>query len=163
MEQLSQLVERLARNHVECVLVGGYAVTAYAGALMTRDVDVACRMTPDNLLRVYTALTDLHPRHRMSPQKPPFTREDALRPDWKNLYLATDIGPLDCLGAIAGLGDFEICLANSQPLDLGDFSLRILTLDALIIAKKALNRPRDHHAVLELEIVRERVRQQPPP
>jgi len=56
------------------------------------------------------------------------------------------------------LGNFEDCLKLSELLDLGEFSLRILTLDALIDSKKALDRPKDHHAVLELEIIRERLK-----
>jgi hypothetical protein len=34
----------------------------------------------------------------------------------------------------------------------------VLTLDALILAKRATGRPRDLHAVLELEAIRERLR-----
>jgi hypothetical protein len=39
-----------------------------------------------------------------------------------------------------------------QPLDA-----LFLTLDALILARRASNRPRDLHAVLELEAIRERL------
>jgi hypothetical protein len=35
-----------------------------------------------------------------------------------------------------------------------------LTLDALIRAKRAMGRPRDLHAVLELEAIRERLQRQ---
>lgn len=127
-------------------------------ALMTQDVDVACHMTVENLLRLHAALEDLHPVHRITTSRPPFTREEAARTGWKNIYLQTDWGQLDCLGEVAGLGDFDSCLARSEILELGEFSLRILTLDALIESKKALDRPRDRHAVLELEVIRERLR-----
>lgn len=156
MDQLLELAERLSRNKVEFVLVGGYAVTAYAGALLTKDLDIACRMAPDNLRRIYDAVADLHPRHRMSPARPPFTEKDVERADWNNLYLATDLGQLDCIGTVAGIGDYEACLLQTRILDLGGFQIRILTLDALIDTKKALNRPRDRHAALELEAIRER-------
>lgn len=127
-------------------------------ALMTQDVDVACRMSAENLLRLHAALEDLHPVHRITTSRPPFTKEDAAKPGWRNIYLQTDWGQLDCLGEIVGLGGFDECLARSEMLELGGFSIRILTLDALIESKKALARPRDRHAVLELEVIRERLR-----
>lgn len=54
----------------------------------------------------------------MTPQKLPFTREQAQRSDWKNLYFSTDWGQLDCLGEIKGVGDYMACQASSEPLDL---------------------------------------------
>jgi len=125
---------------------------------MTRDVDIVCRMQPDNLLRLFEVLEPLHPVRRMTPQRLPFTREQAGKTDLKNLYLSTDWGQLDCLGEVKGLGDYAACLALSEPIDLDGTEIRVLTLDALITAKRAMGRPRDLHAVLELEAIRERRR-----
>ena len=41
---------------------------------------------------------------------------------------------------------------------MNDSEIRVLTLDALIEAKRAMGRPRDLNAVLELEAIRERLR-----
>jgi hypothetical protein len=49
-------------------------------------------------------------------------------------------------------------LACSEPIDLDGTVIRVLTLDALIDAKRAMGRPRDLRAVLELEAIRERLR-----
>lgn len=125
---------------------------------MTRDVDVACRMEPDNLVRIFEAYEELHPVHRMTPQRLPFIREQAEQGGLKNLYLSTDWGQLDCLGEIKGIGGYEECLAESEPIDIDGVVIRVLTLDALIRAKRAMGRPRDLHAVLELEAIRERQR-----
>jgi len=57
---------------------------------------------------------------------------------------------------VKGLGDYHACLAVSEPIALENATLRVLTLDALITAKRAMGRPRDLHAVLELEAIRER-------
>lgn len=125
---------------------------------MTRDVDVVCRMDSDNVVRLYEAVAGLNPVHRMTPQRLPFTREQASKGDLKNLYLSLDWGQLDCLGEIKGLGDYAACLARSEEIDIGGTVIRVLTLDALIDAKRAMGRPRDLHAVLELEAIRERLR-----
>lgn len=130
----------------------------HGGSMMTRDVDIACRMEPDNLIRLFDAFSALHPVHRMTPQRQPFTREQAERGELKNLYLATDWGQLDCLGEIKGVGGFAECLAQSEEIDLEGGAVRVLTLDALIASKRAMGRPRDLHMVLELEAIREKRR-----
>jgi hypothetical protein len=137
---------------------GGLGTLLHGSALLTRDVDVACRMEPENLLRLYEAFAELHPVHRMTPQRLAFTREQAAKGDLQNLYLSTEWGQLDCLGEIKGVGDYAACLACSEPIDLDGTVIRVLTLDALIDAKRAMGRPRDLHAVLELEAIRERLR-----
>jgi len=155
IDQLRELVARLAGAEVRFVLVGGYAATSHGSSLVTRDVDVALDLSPENLKKLHDALQDLNPHHRMGKEKRPFTEQDASDPNWKNLYLTTDWGQLDCLGEVAGIGSFEDCEKKSEVLDLGDFQLRILTLDALIEAKRAIGRPKDIHAVHELEAIRE--------
>lgn len=130
----------------------------HGSALMTRDVDVVCALDSENLVRIHTALEDLHPVHRMTPARLPFTVEQALSGGLKNLYLTTDWGQLDCLGEVKGVGDYETCLRQSEVLEIDGRALRVLSIDALIQAKRAMGRPRDLHAVLELEAIREQQR-----
>lgn len=158
---LKEIIRRLAEYDVAFVLGGGFGVVAQGSSLVTRDVDVVCQMDPENLLRIYESLADLHPVHRMTSRRLPFTRDQATQADLKNLYLSTDWGQLDCLGEIKGLGDHAACLTRSEPIDIDGSVIRVLTLDALIDAKRAMGRPRDLHAVLELEAIRERRREDP--
>ena len=158
MKNLTRITQRLSEFQVEFVIAGGLGTLIHGGAQMTRDVDVVCRMEPVNLLRIFQAFENLHPVHRMTPQRTSFTREQAETGGLKNLYLSTDWGQLDCLGEIKGIGDYAECLAKSETFDLDGQSMHVLTLDALIEAKRAMGRPRDLHAVLELEAIRERLR-----
>jgi len=162
VKELTRITRRLAEYQVEFVIAGGLGTFMHGSSLMTRDVDVACRMEPDNLLRLFEALETLRPVHRMTPQRLPFTRGQAEQGGLKNLYLSTDWGQLDCLGEIKGIGGYTECFARSEALDLDGAEIRVLTLDALIEAKRAMGRPRDLHAVLELEAIRERLRGQSP-
>lgn len=155
MENLTRITQRLAEFRVEFVIAEGLGTLMHGGALLTRDVDVACRMDRENLLRLFEALQDLHPVHRMAPEKRPFTRDQVERGGIKNLYLSMDWGQLDCLGEIKGLGGYEDCLTQSEAVNLDGVEVRVLTLDALITAKRAMGRPRDLHAVMELEAIRE--------
>jgi hypothetical protein len=138
------------------VIVGGFGALSWGSSLVTRDVDVACDLNPTNLLKVWEALKGLHPIHRMTPDRLAFTREQAERADWKNLYLTTALGQLDLLGEVKGIGGFEECLANSECIPISGREVRVLSLDAMIVSKRAMGRPRDLHAALELEAIRER-------
>jgi hypothetical protein len=158
VKDLNRITQRLAEYHVDFVVAGGLGTLLHGSALLTRDVDVACRMEPDNLVNVFRAFEALRPVHRMTPQKLPFTLEQAEKGGLHNLYLSTDWGPLDCLGEIKGIGGFRECLAQSEEIELDGSLVRLLTLDALITAKRAMGRPRDLHAVLELEAIREKLR-----
>ncbi|HXT12467.1 MAG TPA: hypothetical protein VN873_12960 [Candidatus Angelobacter sp.] len=74
----------------------------------------------------------------------------------KNLYLTTDLGTLDCLSEVAGIGNYEQVLQRSvlKSMSYGEF--RILDLDALITAKLAVGREKDLDAVKLLRAIKER-------
>jgi hypothetical protein len=68
-----------------------------------------------------------------------------------NFTLRTDFGPVDLLGEVSGVGDYDQALRQSQEEQVYGFAVRILTLDALIASKKAAGRLRDRNHILELE------------
>jgi hypothetical protein len=156
LSNLEALLKRLLDQHVEFVIVGGYAVMAHGVPLLTQDVDICCRFNADNLLRLQAAVADLHPAHRMTPQKLPLTLTRESCAGLKNLYLRTDLGVIDCLGEVSGLGDFDAVLRESVTLQLDMGDCRVLSLDALIRAKEAMNRPRDREAIIELRAIKAR-------
>ena len=78
-----------------------------------------------------------------------------------NLYLDTDIGQLDCLSFIDGIGNYEKVKEAAVPIEAENMQLFVLSLDALIQAKKAMNRPRDKEAILQLEAIKKLKKQKP--
>jgi hypothetical protein len=153
MQNLSELMRRLIASQVEFVLVGGFAAAAYGVTLVTRDVDVCCRFSEANLMRIQGAFADLHPVH--------FPRTDLplqLTPEQcaslKNLYLKTDLGAVDCLGEVLGIGNFDEVLKNSVELQLPCGNCRIISIDALIRAKEAMNRNHDRITVHYLKEIK---------
>ena len=156
MPELESLLERLTRARVEFVVVGGFAGIAHGVTLLTEDFDVYCRLGPENLLRVQASVADLHPVHRLTPQKLPMPMSAGDFADVRNLYLDTDYGPLDCLGSIAGLGDFDRVLAQSIAVAFPFGEARILSVEALIVAKMAMGRPKDLATIRQLQAIRER-------
>jgi hypothetical protein len=155
---LESLLHRLIQGEVEFVVVGGFAAVAHGVSLPTQDVDVCCRFTAENLLRLQGAIADLHPVHRMVPARPPLRLTEESSAGLRNLYLDTDWGPLDCLGEVLGVGGYPDVAARSIPVELSGGVCRILSIDALIEAKEAMGRPRDREAALQLRAIRERQR-----
>lgn len=155
VDNLSNIVSRLSRGGIDFVLVGGYAAVAHGVSLVTQDVDICLRFTRENLLRLREVLQGLHPRHRMLPEKPPLELTEELCARLKNLYLETDLGPLDCLGEVAGLGGFDAVLVHSEEISLPGGTFRVLDLDGLIRAKEAMDRPHDRLALTQLRAIRE--------
>ena len=152
MHLLDKLIERLIAAEVEFVLVGGLAAYAHGSSQNTRDVDVCCRFSEANLMRIQTALADLHPVHRMAPEFAlALTPEQCAR--LKNLYIKTDLGVLDCLREVKGVGDFDEVLAHSVEIKLPVGCIRILDIETLIKAKEAMGRPHDLIAIQHLRAV----------
>jgi hypothetical protein len=154
---LLDILKRLTENHVSFVVIGGFAATVYGCSIMTEDMDICCDFSLENLLRLQKALASLHPVHRMTPGRKPLelTLENAA--GLKNLYIDTDLGTLDCLGYVNGIGDFGQALKASRKIETDGLTLNILTIDALIEAKEAMRRPRDQQAVIQLKAIREQM------
>lgn len=156
MQHLNQLLERLVQAEVEFVLVGGLAAYTHGSTLNTSDVDVCCRFTEANLMRIQRAFADLHPVHRMRPDMP-LALTPAQCAYLKNLYIKTDLGVVDCLGDVIAVGDFEKTLKQSVEIELPIGNIRVLDIDSLIKSKEAMGRPRDLVAVQHLRAVKSRL------
>ena len=149
MQQLSELVRRLIVGQVEFVLVGGFAAVAHGVTMVTRDVDICCRFSADNLMRIQTAFAGLHPVHRSRPDLAlELTPEQCAT--LKNLYLKTDHGAVDCLGEVLGVGDFDEVFLHVVEVELPVGKCRVLDIDALIRAKEAIGRDHDKITVKHL-------------
>jgi hypothetical protein len=149
------LLRRLVSAGVDFTLVGGYAGVVHDCALLTQEIEICCNFSPGNLLTLQRAVADLHPVHRMTPGRQSLEMAAENAGQFRNLYLDTDLGYLDCLSEIQGLGGYDEVAKASQTIEIGGMPLRVLTIDALIVAKEAMNRPRDREAVRQLRAIKE--------
>src|SRR5687767_5502573 len=147
------LLLRLQQHGVEFTIIGGVCGVLHGVSLVTQDLDVCVRLTAENLRRIEAAVKDLHPFHRLAADQLPLKLTDELCGRLKNLYLQTDFGTLDCLGEVAGIGDYEQVYRRSviHTMSYGEF--RILDIDALIEAKEKVGRERDIAAVKQLRAI----------
>ena len=151
---LLNLLERLIKAGVDFVIVGGFAGVVHGCTYVTQDVDICCDFSAANLLALQTALSDLDPVHRMTPGRKKLQLTEQTSSQFKNLYLDTKIGQLDCLSFIDDLGDYEQVKRVSTLVEVEDIKMYVLSLDALVKTKRAMNRPRDKEAVMQLEAIK---------
>ncbi len=155
------LLRRLVRQRTELVLVGGMAGVVHGSSLVTRDVDVCARASPENLRRMLAALEDLHPRDGRTVNAPPLARSAEDLTASSDVSLWTDLGRLDVIWDVPGVGSWPDVKIAAEPIDLGDGdTCLVLSLEALIASKRAIGRTRDLLAVEELEEIRRRRRDQ---
>ncbi len=148
------LLERMVKAGVDFVIVGGFAGVVHGCTYVTQDIDICCDFSANNLLRLQKALSDLRPVHRMTPNRLKLELTEENCGQFKNLNLDTEIGQLDCLSFIDGLGDYKKVKRESELVEVQDLQLRVVGLEALIKSKKAMNRPRDTEAILQLEAIK---------
>lgn len=158
MNDLNRLIQRLCDADIEFVVVGGFAAMLHGSSLVTRDLDVCAVLTSENVEKLRQSLRDLHPAHRLTPQLLSFLDNPDPGVEVRNLYLRTDIGPLDVLSSISGVGDFERVRAKSVEIELFGRQCRVISLDDLIRAKEALGREKDLLAVKELRGIQDKTK-----
>lgn len=155
---LSQLLQRLCDADVDFVVVGGFAALIHGSTLVTRDLDVCAVLSQDDVAKLREAFRDLNPTHRLTPQRLSFLSNPDPGIPVRNLYLETEMGTVDILSSILGVGDFERVRAASVQIELFGRRCRVISLDDLIRAKEALGREKDLLAAKELRAIREKTK-----
>jgi hypothetical protein len=153
------LLVRLKDSGLEFVVIGGVCVVFHGAPVATFDLDICCPFGEENVRRIYAAVQDLHPVHRLTTDKLPLESTRSSFGQLSNLYLQTDLGKLDCLSQVAGIGDFTTVLKRSMVANFSYGQFRFLDIDALIASKRAVGRERDLDAVRRLLAIKERTLQ----
>jgi hypothetical protein len=156
MVQIRELLSRLRSNGVEYIIVGGVAARLHGSTLPTQDLDICCRMSPENMQRLLHAIGDLRPIFCFDPRRLPLPTDASELARFNTLLLTTDLGRLDVLREITGVGDFEALSKCIIAMELYGAKVNVLDIDALITAKKAAGREKDKLGVMYLEAVKRR-------
>jgi hypothetical protein len=165
MATFLHLIPKLREGGVQFVIIGGVAALVHGAERSTQDLDVVAPMDLENLQRLIRCLEEFHPKFLTRPDLPIVTPENRNLLGINNLYLLTDIGQLDVLGLVQGVGDYAEVLKRSIEADFGEEigRCKVIDLDGLIEAKRTAGRPKDKPAVAELEVIRRRKHGGPPP
>jgi hypothetical protein len=140
--RFADILELLAENEVDFIVVGMTAGILHGAPVTTVDLDVVHRRTPENVARLLRALAALDAVYRHDPRM--------LRPGESHLsgpghqLLTTTHGDLDCLGTIDEDRGYEELLEQAEEMRLtSGRSIQVLSLPALIEAKERSGRPKD--------------------
>jgi hypothetical protein len=153
--EAEDFIKLLNAAGVEYVVIGGVAMIAHGSAYVTFDFDACYRRSKENIQNLCHAVGALHPRLRGAPANLPFQFDLRTVQSALNFTLLTDYGELDLLGEVAGLGNYEAALAESELKEVGVTECRILSIDALIKTKRAAGRDKDLAAVKELQALKD--------
>ena len=155
MIDIDRAIKSLSENAVEYVIVGGVAVAFHGSSYVTQDLDFCFARTKENLKKIVRALSPYKPRPRGFPENLPFVWDQRTVQNGTNFTLETEIGDIDLLGEIKGVGDYAAVENQSVVMRLYGFDVRILSIEGLIKAKRAAGRAKDLLVLPELEALRE--------
>lgn len=153
LPQIETFLKLLKDAGVEFVVIGGVAMVAHGSAHVTFDIDICYRRTKENIEKIAAVLAPFHAKLRGAPSEVPlpfrFDPETIRR--GLNFTLDTDLGDIDLLGEVSGIGTYEQMLPFSELKPVDAIECRILTIDGLIRAKRAAGRKKDLIGIEELE------------
>ena len=152
---LEETVRVLYDAGVEFVLIGGAAMGLQGSAHVTRDLDFCYERSKPNLERLAKALKPFHVSLRGAPSGLPFRFDVETISRGLNFTLSTDLGDIDFLGEVAGIGAYSSVKAASDVRNVGGIDTHVLSLSGLIKSKAAAGRPRDLYVLPELKALEE--------
>lgn len=142
-ETLDRLLVLLHEAGIEFIVVGGMAGVLHGAPIVTRDLDIVHRKTPENIARLLALLLPLDAYHRSdlaNRHLPPTA--DGLN-GHGHLNLATTLGPLDVLCELGDGEDYESLLPDTEMITEGTIEIRALSLPRLIVVKTRAGRAKD--------------------
>jgi hypothetical protein len=146
-----KIIAALVAAGVRFVVVGGVAGVAHGSVRLTNDIDVCYDTAADNVRALAALLASWGAYLRGVELGLPFAMDERALRTTPTMTLTTRVGNIDVLDSVAGVGRYDEVLAASEPCVVGDTRFRVLSLPALIMAKRAAGRPKDLEHLIELE------------
>jgi predicted nucleotidyltransferase len=151
---LEQVVELFTSHGVEFLIIGGQAESLFGSPRVTYDIDLCYRRTAANLSRLATALKVLKPTLRGAPPDLPFQIDAQSLALGSNFTFNTRLGPLDLLGWVEPLGDYDALVTHAEVYHFGATEVRTIALDDLIRVKEHIRRPKDRDSLFQLKAIK---------
>ena len=155
MTNIEELLAVLHSADIHFVIIGGVAARIRGSAYQTNDLAICYERSKENILKLANALEPFHPRLRGAPENLPFHFDPPTILTGLNFTLVTDLGDLDVLGEVGGIGTYKHMDDLAGEVEIADMKCRVLYIDALIASKKFAGRKKDEPVVIELEAIKE--------
>jgi len=145
-----RLLKTLLRHDVRFVIIGGIAGRLWGSTTVTNDLDLCYARDRANLTALAAALRELKAKLRGADADLPFLADARTLEMGDHFTFTTIAGNLDILGNPAGSGGHDALFRTATIMDLDEISVRVASLDDLILMKRAAGRPKD---LVEIEIL----------
>ena len=144
------LLRVLCEREVEFVVIGGLAVNLHGYERATKDIDIVPEQSPENLARLWAALTSVDAKPKeiedFRPEELPveFSLEGLIE-GGGNWILGTKLGRIDIMQWVSGVESYEELRANAIRQDLPEVGLPIWIagFDDLLTMKREAGRDLD--------------------
>lgn len=146
-----RMIHDLVEAEVRFVVIGGFAATTHGSARFTNDLDICYDTATDNLERLAALLASWHAYLRGADRGLPFFMDVRTFRTTPLMALTTDLGDIDVLDYVAGVGDYRATADVSERMMMGATPFYALSLTALVQAKRAAGRRKDIEHLIELE------------
>jgi hypothetical protein len=154
-----ELLRVLREYEVEFVLIGGFAVGLHGYVRATKDIDIVPAPNPQNLSRLWNALTDLEAQpaelEDFRPEEMPVELSlEALIEGGGNWALYTRLGRLDVMQWVKGIDSYDALRANAQRVDEPSIGhpIWVAGRDDLVSMKEAAGRDIDRIDITALRM-----------
>lgn len=149
------MLRGLLAAEVDLVVVGGVAAIMRGSPLHTNVLDICYEASDRNIERMVGVLRGWNAYLRGVVRGLPWVLDVRAVRTNPVLTLIGDEGLIDVMDRLDGVGDYAAARAVSTEATWDDLHFRILSLDALITAKRAAGRRKDQIGLRVLEGVRE--------
>lgn len=151
---LEEFLNELMPHGVELLVIGGQVAALHGSTRPTHDVDLCYRRSEESIHRLARALAPLKPGLRGAPPGLPFRFDAKTLMLGSNFAFETAKGPLNLLGYVEPLGDFDAAAKNAVVMALGAWQVKVLSLDDLIRVKQHIGRPKDLDSLMYLHAIK---------
>ena len=151
-----RLVEALSGGRVDYVVIGGVAMVLHGSAQTTQDFDICYERAPANLHALAAALAPFQPRLRGAPGDLPFRLDAATLRSGLNFTLSTDLGDIDLLAEVTGVGGYRELMHEAIWMDLYRQRVAVMGLGSLERAKRSTGRLKDLADLAEIQEIKRR-------
>src|ERR1019366_5166674 len=140
---VEKVLEALTQAGVEFIVVGGVSAVLQGAPVVTQDLDLCYRRTPDNVRRLASALGPFHPKLRGLPDGVPNLVDERALQMGTNFTLDLDGEDLDLLAEMSGIGGYDNVVGSVVELEVDRHAVKVLSLERLIATKRAAGRAKD--------------------
>jgi hypothetical protein len=140
-----ELLDVLARHHVDYVLIGGLAATLHGSSALTNDADICPDTSPENLARLASALREMGARIRTdaNPDGVALSADVDFLGRMNLVNLTTRFGDFDIAFHPAGSGGYEDLARGAIEMEIDGTIVPVASLADIIRSKEAASRPKD--------------------